>query len=388
MNKRYLLVLILVITFAGGFFSGMLFSTSTTTKNQSAPINNKKIKMAGESKKALENKAKPKNKSIHSKVFTGYVQDYRRPDAVDYSKLTYINFSFAHPTKDGKLLLNGQMGIDNLRKMVKLAHQHNAKIMLAVGGWYNIQGGESYKYFKPAITDPATRSRLVNEILSMADHEKLDGIDIDFEHPRSEADALNLTAFTKELSDRLHQEHKELSIAVHAKINGNTGTEANYVVYEPALFQYVDHVNIMAYDGQYDGGYHAANLSPYPFTEKIVSYWANLFEKNNLSKQKLVLGVPSYAQPENQSLKQLSYAAILKNNPANAQNDSVNINGTTYYYNGLPTIQKKTKLALDNGFGGMMMWEAGLDASGPQSITSSVSSVLKDSDKDQFAQVN
>ncbi|MDP4108062.1 MAG: glycoside hydrolase family 18 protein [Bacillota bacterium] len=388
MNKRYLLLtIILIITFTGGFFAGIFYISSTSSKNNAAIIKTRKVKMTPQPKKALKYKTKSNHHSTSEKVFTAYVQDYRNPNVVDYSKLTYVNFSFAHPTKDGGLLLNGKMASDNLHAMVAKAHQHGTKIMLAIGGWYNIQGGESYNYFKPAITDPSARTKLVNEILNMADREKLDGIDIDFEHPRSNDDALNLTAFMKDLNDKLHREHKELSIAVHSKINSNTGTEANYVVYDPTMFQYVDHVNIMAYDGQYDGGYHAANLSPYPFTEEIVNYWSKLFDQNNVSKQKLVLGVPSYAQPENPAIKQVSYSAILKNNPANAQTDSVNMNGTTYYYNGLQTIQKKTKLALDHGFGGMMLWESGLDASGPQSITSTVSAVLKSSEKGEKQQI-
>ena len=138
----------------------------------------------------------------------------------------------------------------------------------------------------------------------------------------------------------------------------------------PSMFQHVDHVNIMAYDGQWDGGYNAANLSPYPFTEKIVNYWATLFDENNLSKEKLVLGVPFYAQPEDPAIKQVSYAAIINKDPANAANDTVSMNGTTYHYNGVNTIQKKTNLALDHGFGGMMLWEAGHDSKGDHSLTS------------------
>ena len=67
----------------------------------------------------------------------------------------------------------------------------------------------------------------------MVDRENLDGIDIDFEHPRSKADAANLAAFTKELSNQLHPKGKELSIAVYAKIHAVTGTEMGFVVYEP-----------------------------------------------------------------------------------------------------------------------------------------------------------
>jgi GH18 family chitinase len=380
MNKRYLLLtIILIITFAGGFFAGIFYISSTSSKNNAAIIKTRKVKMTPQPKKALKHKTKSNHHSTSEKVFTAYVQDYRNPDVVDYSKLTYVNFSFAHPTKDGGLLLNGKMASDNLHAMVAKAHKHGTKIMLAVGGWYNIQGGESYNYFKPAITDPSTRAKLVNEILNIAKREKLDGIDIDFEHPHSNEDALNLAAFMKDLSEKLHQEHKELSIAVHSKINSNTGSETNYVVYDPTMFQYVDHVNIMAYDGQWDGTFNAANLSPYPFTEKIVNYWADLFKTNNLPLDKLVLGVPCYAQPENANDKQVSYGEIIHNNPANADKDIVSMNGKTYYYNGEATIQRKTELALVHGFGGMMLWEEGLDSTGPHSLTSAISSTLNNS---------
>lgn len=366
MKKRsILLALVILITFTGGIFTGVLYSTNKTEQASKSL----KIKKASESGKSLDEKAIPEESLEESKVLLGYVQDFRDPMVVDYSKLTHVIFSFAHPTPDGGILLNGDSAINNLRTMVKEADKHNTKVILAVGGWFHINGGESYEPFKAAISNPESRTRLVNELTGIVDREKLDGIDIDFEHPRSKADAANLAAFSKELSDQLHPKGKELSIAVYAKIHAVTGTEMGFVVYEPSTFGYVDHVNIMAYDGQWDGGYNAANLSPYPFTEKIVSYWANLFDRNKLPKEKLVLGVPFYAQPEDPAIKQVSYAAIINKDPANALNDTVSMNGTTYHYNGVKTIQKKTNLALDHGFGGMMLWEAGHDSKGAHSLT-------------------
>ena len=166
----------------------------------------------------------------------------------------------------------------------------------------------------------------------------------------------------KELSERLHLKDKELSIAVNAKIHSVAGTELHHVIYEPSMFQYVDHVNIMAYDGQWDGEYNAANLSPYSYNENIVNYWSTLFNKHQLSKEKLVLGVPFYAQPEDPKSKQISYDTIIKNNPENANKDTVSIDGMNYYYNGEEMVRKKTTLALDHGFGGMMVWEIGHDS--------------------------
>ncbi len=371
-RRKLLLTIVLAITFLGGFFSGILV---TQNNIKTGPFDSSNARL---SLKKPQTKETPNWKAEESKVLIGYVQDFRDPNVINYSKLTHVVFSFVHPAKDGKILLNGDQALKNLRTIVANAEKHDTKVILAIGGWYHINGGESYDYFKTAISNPDSRAKLVNELDKIADRENLDGIDVDFEHPRSNEDAQNLDLFIRELYSKLHPKNKELSIAVHAKIHGGTGTEAQFVQYKPDMFQFTDYVNIMAYDGQWDGGYNAANLSPYPFTEKIVTYWSNLFTTHHLSKEKLVLGVPFYAQPENPAIKQISYAAIINSDPANAARDTVEMNGTTYHYNGDPTIQKKTKLAMDNGFGGMMLWEAGLDAQGAHSLTGTISKVMDD----------
>ncbi|PLT35609.1 glycoside hydrolase family 18 protein [Bacillus sp. V5-8f] len=347
---------------------------------------NVEVEELHESNKELKFKETPRLAEANSKVLMAYIQDFRDPGMVDYSMVTHVIFSFAHPTKEGTLMFNGETAMNNLRTMVSKAHEQNTKAILAVGGWYHIEGGESYEYFKVAISNPNTRTKLVRELVHVAKQEKLDGIDIDFEHPRSDEDAHNLAVFTEMLSDEIHAINKELSIAVYSKINSVTGTEMNYVVFDTTMFQHVDHVNIMAYDGQWDGGYNAANLSPYPFTKKIVDYWSKLFDSNGISKKKLVLGVPFYAQPENQASKQVSYAAIVDNNPKNATRDTVHMHGTTYHYNGTLTMQRKTKLALDNGFGGMMLWEAGHDAQGKYSLALAISNELQKPGNEQEKQ--
>ncbi|MEH7277091.1 glycoside hydrolase family 18 protein [Neobacillus vireti] len=378
MKKRtILLALVILFTFIGGIFTGVIYSTNQTDQ----AVKPQKVEKLPKSDKNLVEKEIPEEVVEDSKVLLGYVQDFRDPNAVDYSKLTHVIFSFAHPTADGGILLNGDSAINNLRTMVIKAKEHNTKVILAVGGWFHINGGESYEPFRAAISNSDARTRLVNELIHIVDTEQLDGIDIDFEHPRSKSDAANLAAFTSELSNQLHSKGKELSVAVYAKIHAVTGTEMGFVVYEPSMFQHVDHVNIMAYDGQWDGGYNAANLSPYPFTEKIVNYWAALFDEYNLAKEKLVLGVPFYAQPEDPAIKQVSYAAIVKQDPANALNDTVYMNGTTYHYNGVKTIQKKTNLAMNNGFGGMMLWEAGHDSRGDLSLTTAIFDELSKSNE-------
>lgn len=367
-KKRLLLALVIIITFAGGFFVGAVSQNSKQTNSFSVNLNS-------ESTKKTDIKEYPSRKLFQEKVLIGYIQDYRDPNTVPYDNLTHILFSFAHPTADGKLLFNGDIPLQNLRATVNKAHEDNTKVMLAIGGWYHIHGGESYSYFRDAISNTASRSKLVKEIQKVVQTENLDGIDIDFEHPRTKEDAQNLATFMKELNNILGE--KELSIAVNAKVHSVAGTEINNVQYEASMFNDVDHVNIMAYDGQWDGEYNAANLSPFEFNKNIVSFWTTLFDTNKLPREKLILGIPSYAQAEDPNIKQVSYEAIIAQNPENSKKDTVKMNGTTYHYNGTLSVQKKTKLALDNGFGGMMMWEVGLDAKGDDSLTSVIANQLE-----------
>jgi len=379
MTKRKFLVPLITAVFftVFGFLSGVLY-TNHSSQEASSSRNSKDLAPSGI---VVEPKQMPNIQIPNSKVLIGYVQDFRDPETINLSDLTHIIFSFAHPTKDGDLLLNGETALKNLQTLVSKAHNQDKSVLLAIGGWFHLNGGESYDYFKSAIQEQKTRSKLVNELISLVERENLDGIDIDFEHPRSQEDAKVLAAFTKELSERLKSLDKQLSIAVNAKVHSVAGTEITSVVYEPQMFKYVDYVNIMAYDGQWDGGYHAANLSPYSYTENIVTYWTNLFKDQQISTEKLVLGVPFYAQPEDPAAKQISYATIVKHDSKSTDHDKITINGTTYHFNGIKTMERKTKLALSHGFGGMMLWEAGHDAQGPFSLTASISDALRPSQK-------
>ncbi len=368
-KRRFLLIMMIVLTFIGGFLSGTLFSDKqqSNVTGSSTP--------AFYSAKTISLKKTPEKRQ-DSKVLIGYVQDFRNPAEIDYQSLTHVIFSFAHPTADGRILMNGNHAMENLRAIVANARKHETKVLLAIGGWYHINGGESYDYFKSAISTAPSRKKLVNELVNIAEQENLDGIDIDFEHPRTTEDARYLAEFSKELSEQLKPLGKELSIAVNAKVHSVTGTEIHSVVFESAMFGYFDHVNLMAYDGQWDGEYNAANLSPFSYSANIVNYWTSLFDSHGFSREKLVLGVPLYAQPEDPSAKQISYEALLDHALENAGKDQVNINGTTYYYNGHSTLKKKTDLALSEQLGGMMLWEEGLDAQGNQSAANLIANEL------------
>ncbi|WP_231689600.1 glycosyl hydrolase family 18 protein [Bacillus sp. FJAT-27245] len=365
-RRRIVIGIMLPALFIGGFFSGIYYSGNLA----------KEANVPSSSSKGIEDERSDPVKSGSSKVVIGYVQDFRKPEEIDFSAFTHILFSFAHPAADGSVLFNGAMAKENLRKTVSLAHNNGTKAILAVGGWYHIQGGESYPYFSAAISNPESRKNLVHHLVRIVEAENLDGIDLDYEFPRTERDAANLELLAIELSEKLRPAKKELSIAVHSKINAVTGKPVESVMYKPGIFKAADHVNIMAYDGQWDGGYDAENLAPYGFTENIVRYWSRMFDQLGLPREKLVLGLPLYGQPQNPEAKQVSYAAIVEKNPSFAMKDSIEMNDTVYFYNGVKTAKEKTRLAMANGFGGMMLWEAGHDSQGESSLTRAIGDEL------------
>jgi chitinase len=366
-----LMSLVIAFTFAGGFYTGISYKSTNSAQTDSY------IHFTRAAEINLSKKELPEKAAEPSKVLIGYVQDYQDPQKTDYSRLSHVIFSFAHPSRTGEVKMNGDHALENLRETVKLAHKQNTKVLLAVGGWFHMNGGESYPYFKEAVSSEENRKKLAGELAEIVQQENLDGVDIDFEHPRSEEDAECLAAFIKIVNAELKEMEKEISIAVYSKVDSVTGQENKSVIFLPSMFTNVDYVNIMAYDGQWDGGYNAANLSPYPFTENIIQYWSRLFDTHGIPKEKLVLGVPFYGQPEDPSKPVLTYSAIIQNRAENANKDSAEIDGVTYHYNGKDTIHKKTELALANDLGGMMLWEAGHDAHGESSLTRVISDTLK-----------
>jgi chitinase len=77
------------------------------------------------------------------------------------------------------------------------------------------------------------------------------------------------------------------------------------------------------------------------------------------------MGVPFYGDPN------MPYYKIVQADPSAAQTDSFDYYGTTYHYNGIPTIQAKTRIALEKA-GGMMFWALDHDAQGELSLVNAI----------------
>jgi chitinase len=259
--------------------------------------------------------------------------------AIQYTKLTHINYAFALPNSNGTL-----QPIDNtgkLSQLVSLGHQNNVKVSLAIGGWND--GNDSA--FEALAGNSGARSTFVTTVMNTVRQYGLDGIDIDWEYPDPGTSGNNYAALMQQLGTALHNEGKLLTSAVVSE-----GGTANGV--PTSVFGIVDWLNIMAYDG---GSPHAN------YDWSIAS--ANFWKGRGLPKAKTVLGVPFYSRNG-----YIAYRDLVAQDPANANRDCT---PSGECYNGLPTIRRKTQWAMANA-GGIMNWELSQDATGANSLVSAI----------------
>ncbi len=263
-------------------------------------------------------------------------------NSIQYGKLTHINYAFVLPNGNGTL-----RAVDNpskLSSLVSLGHANNVKVSIAVGGWNN--GDDSA--FEALAANGTGRTTFVNSIVNLINQYSLDGVDIDWEYPDPGTSGNNFSLLMQQLSSAMHSRGKLLTAAVVSD-----GYTAGGV--QPAVFGYVDWLNIMAYDG---GSPHAN----YDWAVNSVNFW----KSRGLPASKAVFGVPFYSRPN-----YYTYAQLVAMDPANANRDCTWVSGAQQCYNGVPTIKRKTQWAMTNA-GGMMNWELSQDTTGSTSLVTAI----------------
>ena len=286
--------------------------------------------------------------SAHSAGFrvVGYASSWGTDiAALQYSKLTHVLWSFAAPQDDGSLT-----SVDGakLTKLATTAHAAKVKVFLAVGG-----GGNGDKGWQTCTATDAGRQALVKACMAAVHANDLDGIDFDWEYPDG-AQVAGYNAAVKLLAAALHAEGKEISAAV-------TKTDWPHSFPTKELYDGVapgfDFLNIMVYD---DPAPHS--------TVKAAQAGLDMWLKTKgLAKEKTVLGCPFYGSADGG----VAYKTIVAKDPAAAWVDKDGAED----YNSIPTMRKKTEMALAQA-GGIMFWELSQDAVGGLSLLSAVHDVI------------
>jgi chitinase len=259
----------------------------------------------------------------------GYVSYGDVVAAIPFDKLTHINYAFLIPNDDGTFqpLINAW----KLTDLVTQAHANGVKVLISVGGW-----GWDAQFEKVAASAEA-RAVFVREVMAIVDQYQLDGVDMDWEYPGPEPEsAENNVLLMRELYAVLQPQGKLLTSAVVA--HGSTG---DGVLDE--VFELVDFLNLMAYDG--------SGHAEMDYAVQSLDYWS----RRGLPQEKTVLGVPFYSRPG-----EISYRKLVEADPTATQRDEIDYFGRINTYNGIPSMRAKTELALERA-SGIMIWTLAMD---------------------------
>ncbi len=149
------------------------------------------------------------------------------------------------------------------------------------GGWFDAGVAEA------VLSNPAVRARAIANILSIAKHQGLSGINVDIENVPP-AQRNNYTALIRELSAALHAEGLTLSISIPAKNRDDPTSSWSGAFDYKALGQYADRVAPMAYD-EHAPGYDAGPVASISWYERVAAYAAS-----QIPPEKILMGVPAY----------------------------------------------------------------------------------------------
>lgn len=288
----------------------------------------------------------------------GYLPYYRFSlvDNINFDQVTYVNLAFGNLDASGNLVVGNGESVLPIVQKIKTT---NTKVLLSIAG-----GGDTGDHWEKYLSSTYRKEcilRMVNFVIA----NKLDGIDVDIEGSLITSLGADYNLFVQELKDQLHSKGLAITAAL-------TPTYLDAAITNKTLNSF-DFINIMAYDATgpwrpNDPGQH----SPYSLAENALDFWT--FQKG-ITKEKLVLGVPFYGRDFDPSdFKALTYEFIISLNSEYAYLDEVGL----LYYNGIPTIVEKSKLALQKA-NGIMIWELGQDAFNDLSLLAAIDQTVNSS---------
>jgi len=282
--------------------------------------------------------------------------DFDEIDKIELDKLTYLDLAFANPDAEGNLVFSGDVDV---RPVVEKGHAAGIKVLVSLAGGGNPDKNDWKKALKPS-----NRSDFIANIIRFVEANNMDGVDVDIEWNLLPDIGDLYTPFVVELREALHAKGKTITTALHSVNIHPDVTPESLAAY--------DYINIMVYDKT--GPWKPENAgphSPYSYAEDAYTFWT---QEKKIPANKLVLGMPFYGHNFDPPGSK-RFATIVEENLSNAYIDQVD----QVYYNGIPTIVKKTELAKEK-FGGVMFWQLAQDIHNDLSLLRAVDQTLKAGD--------
>jgi chitinase len=266
----------------------------------------------------------------------GYLPDYRM---IDYDLeqavgLTDLILFSAEPTAEGEIDFQ-RLKSAPWERLRQWKTRHRTRLILCLGGW------DRSAAFARVSATAESRQRFARKVVAACLERRLDGVDIDWEHPRDAAEAEQYGLLLKELRAAFLPQGLLLSM-----------TLAAWQPLTSDAIAAVDYVQVMAYD-------HPDRHSTFEGATADIER----IRKAGAAAEKIVLGLPFYGREVKQFDKVQTWQQISARFPELNGDESDGL-----FFNGPRTIRRKTEWALSEKLGGVMVWELGQDAPGARSL--------------------
>jgi chitinase len=232
---------------------------------------------------------------------------------------------------------------------------------------------------KQMLASSTTMDQWVSTLAGLAQSEKYDGYDIDFEHLYNGSNPQvrsQLVTFMTRLASALHPLGKTVSIAVGAFDHSDASSMWDVA----ALLNVCDQVHVMGYDYHGLGTNHPGPVDPLGWAQAAMVFMAGL--NNGATVGKLIWGLPNYGVegPDGQPVVDApSLKVLIANHPGYATTSTemascpFNVDthysagrspngfagGNHAYFDDISSLEEKVSWAQSHGLGGITYWTIG-----------------------------
>jgi GH18 family chitinase len=291
-------------------------------------------------------------------TISGYLPDYEiyNIDEKSLEHLTDVIYFAVEPTDNGTITWN-RIRDYHLEKLHAFQEKFGFKLHLGIADHSKRADNTGIRRI---IQSPELRKTFAKNLAEILVSYQFDGADIDWEFPYGPEEAAGFTLLLKDIHQEFAPLGKTLSIAV-----------SRYFPVENEAYQYVNQVNLMAYD---EPGKHST-------TENSMRNFDVVSGRQGASRHQVLLGVPFYGRGLSKGRTwgdAVTYKTLRQKYQVRPEQDLID----GYYFNGINTVTEKVDAAWDGGAGGVMIWQIGQDSDDEFSLLRTINSLVMEKERE------
>jgi GH18 family chitinase len=267
----------------------------------------------------------------------GYLPNYRLTEnaLANISKCTDVVYFGSEILGDGRIKMAKQ-DTQDLQRLRTACQTNNTKLHLCLGGW------KKDTHYPTVTADPKLRAQVIDDLIKLKKKHPFNGVDYDWEYPKTEAEMTGFIALCRETKLRLGKNFL-VSAAFHPRHK-----------IPKELVAQLDRIHLMTYDME-------APHCAISHSQAAIAQWT----ARGVPREKLCIGIASYARDLNDRAKVKTYQQMFQEH-GKIIHQTLPVDG--FFGDNQKSALQKLKLAKKEKLAGVIIWEIGQTPAGVNSI--------------------